>query len=983
MYPLVLTQQRTKRFLLSATLILAGLVGPSTGPGGRIGGIASVSLASEAIFRADFSSKEDLNRDRWPDLWQRRTDRQHPSFVKMEIITQSQVSDAEVQAIRRSLAQWYIGLQQSRLPGDVFAEAVPDSVDRFLESTVFNPCLEIRMDGGAAQVDGPSIPVVPEQAYRLTGNVSCELLDPFEVKISVVWLTASGEEISEVSSPSIETTSGWQTISLNSLESIPRDSKFAKIRLHVLPKSKKSLFGTIRFDSIQLNRIPRLDLQMIPKNRIVEEGESILLRCTLDAHDHESSNIGLTVVDHDGTVVWNSRAHTETLIERNSAIENGQSDQQAKTSYARTSSRILEWKVPLLQSGFYRFHVATSAESSIRFAKSTTAIAYAKNSSPKLNTIANRKIGWSLPTAGIEIPLDELPQILSFASVGRIKVSIWLVMFKSSTQRPLEWLTESIATRNIDCSGVISAEPAWRRLDRTLEDEASANDRLIKHDDSKTNNRIRSADPTDKNATDVEASEHLAEIFENPKSLDTIFQPLWTKASLLLNNYQVGWDDDLSLSQNGKWRDVLTKLSLQVRRFAPESQLIAPWDMLDDPAAMENAKPRLVNRLMLVSTSSLTGDELTRFNQNAGPNLVGSWVSMDPIDSYTYSMEDRLRDLVQRSIAIHASRLETGWISNPCSASIRILDAKGGPEDLLLPIRTLSQTLDNAEDFFSFPVDQPFVENAVFRSGSSEHMILWAYQPQWIDAQWGDHWLAFDIWGRPVPIRNDEKSSINSKQVQIGRWPVIVKNVDSEVIKWQVDVRVENPIIENRIGQSDPILVSIKNPSNKTMNGNLAILAANIFQGGLASKEFSIEPHSQKTISVPVTLRRDVSKSSEPVEIVIDLATQPVTKFSVRRTLSLGLKNFQLETQTRLDDRGRLVIEMEMTNTSGQPSTFDCTLHIPDRPRERIQIINLGERVTRSIVIPYSPAYRGQTLLIRCEEIGTGRILNQRVTMPE
>jgi hypothetical protein len=361
----------------------------------------------------------------------------------------------------------------------------------------------------------------------------------------------------------------------------------------------------------------------------------------------------------------------------------------------------------------------------------------------------------------------------------------------------------------------------------------------------------------------------------------------------------------------------------------------------------------------------------------------GSWVSMDPIDSRKYSMEDRVRDLLQRMIALHSSALETGWISNPCDEAIGILDARGRPEELLLPFRTIVQALDGAEDFYSFPMEQPFIANTLYRANQIDNLVLWAYQPQWIDAQWGDRWTATDIWGRPVDIRSDATSAINAKQLYVGRWPIFVKDVDRNMIKWQTDVQIKNPIIENRVGQSDPILLSVNNPADKSVDGKLKLVSSSLFQSGVAEKDFSVEATSTKTIEVPIILRRDVSQSNEPIEIIFELKGTPPVQFSVRKSLSLGLKNFQLETQSRFDDRGRLIIEMTMTNSSGQASTFDCTVHVPDRPRQRVQVINLQERATKSIVLSDGAEYRGKSILIRCEEIGTGRVLNQRVTIPK
>jgi len=985
--------------MLVASFILVSLVGPSTGRGGLLRRIATQCEAAERIFEASFSRREDLNRDRWPDQWQRKTGRQHPAFVKMEITTKAQGTEEEVQAIRRSLAQWFVAIQQNRLPGDVFTEAVPEQVDSFLESSVFNPCLQIQMNGGSAQVDGPLVPVISQQAYRLDAQIACELRDPFEAKISIVWLDSGGEEIGVVSSDAINQSCTWRQIQVDKIENIPEGSRFAKVRLHVDPTSTNAIVGTVQFDSIALSRIPRLDLQMIPDSRIVSVGETVLLRCKMDAIDNEASRFTLRVADHNGQIVWESDSplsNSQISIPPESKILVSRDQQPAtlqtvslQTDDSSKRSRTIEWKVPLNQPGFYRFLVDASEGSPVRFTKSTTAIAYTKSSQQKVRAISNRKLGWTMPTVGSDVTLNDLPALLGFSSVGRVKLSIWLAAPKTRAEQSIDWLTETLTARNVDCCGVIAPEPAWLLAEKAAAglsestNPSSTASKFARYEQAPKFPSLSSFGSKLGSIREGTPTEPLAEILDNTRAFDSLFLPLWTKASLFLINYQVGWDHDLSLADNSRRKEILDKLSSQVRKYAPESQIIVPWDALAVLPDREGKSAYSLNRLMFVSEPSLTGVELARLaddeNQKGKP---GNWVSLDPIDSKKYSAEDRIRDLLQRTIALHSSGLETGWISNPCDEAIGILDPRGRPEELLLPFRTISQALEGADDFFSFPMEQPFVQNSLFRENQSDHMFLWAYQPQWVDAQWGDRWSATDIWGRPVNTRRDAASSINAKQLYVDRWPVLVKDVDRDMIKWQMDVHIKNPIIENRIGQSDPILLSVHNPADKPLEGRLKIVSPALFQNGVAEKDFVIESTTTKTIEVPILLRRDVSQSSEPIEIVFELNGTPSVQFSVRKSLSLGLKNFQLETQSRFDDRGRLIIEMTMTNSSGQASTFDCTIHVPDRPRQRVQVINLLERATKSIILSDGAQYRGKSLLIRCEEIGTGRVLNQRVTIP-
>jgi hypothetical protein len=73
---------------------------------------------------------------------------------------------------------------------------------------------------------------------------------------------------------------------------------------------------------------------------------------------------------------------------------------------------------------------------------------------------------------------------------------------------------------------------------------------------------------------------------------------------------------------------------------------------------------------------------------------------------------------------------------------------------------------------------------------------------------------------------------------------------------------------------------------------------------------------------------------------------------------------------------------IEMGRLNG-PIEFDCLLMFSDRPRERFQILHSGPTVERRLMLPRASELAGKSIWLRCEEIGTGRVLNQRISIPE
>jgi len=105
-------------------------------------------------------------------------------------------------------------------------------------------------------------------------------------------------------------------------------------------------------------------------------------------------------------------------------------------------------------------------------------------------------------------------------------------------------------------------------------------------------------------------------------------------------------------------------------------------------------------------------------------------------------------------------------------------------------------------------------------------------------------------------------------------------------------------------------------------------------------------------------------------------------RFSVHRTLQLGLDGVQIERTSALKN-GALVVEVHLTNLSDRPFSFQCVLFAPERRRQSRQVIDLGrERTTLKFVLPEGEELIGKKLWLRAEEIGGFRVLNYSI-VPE
>jgi hypothetical protein len=57
-------------------------------------------------------------------------------------------------------------------------------------------------------------------------------------------------------------------------------------------------------------------------------------------------------------------------------------------------------------------------------------------------------------------------------------------------------------------------------------------------------------------------------------------------------------------------------------------------------------------------------------------------------------------------------------------------------------------------------------------------------------------------------------------------------------------------------------------------------------------------------------------------------------------------------------------------------------LLMADRPRQRTQFVNATDQSQRVLIIPNASELAGQSMWLRCQEVGTNRVLNQRINLP-
>ena len=126
-----------------------------------------------------------------------------------------------------------------------------------------------------------------------------------------------------------------------------------------------------------------------------------------------------------------------------------------------------------------------------------------------------------------------------------------------------------------------------------------------------------------------------------------------------------------------------------------------------------------------------------------------------------------------------------------------------------------------------------------------------------------------------------------------------------------------------------------------------------------------------------IALPLGASTGPQDVRLDFDLSADRRLQFSVYRQLQIGLGQVTLQTSTRLDDDGTLIVQQQTKNNTDQKVSFRFLLYAPNRRTKRSEVIELVQgQDQKTYHYPNGRALLGRTLWLRAEEMQGPRVFN-------
>ncbi len=898
--------------------------------------------------------RSDLNpSDQWPKGWKRRQDRDHPAFLVMKVVPRNPAAAIAATKSQGTLSLLWDKYESGNLMTPQNPERIAAPVSKLLD-TVVDRCFELQMDGASAEVIGPIVRLDPRYSYGLEALVQCAGLNGHRAWLELEMLDAKLQTVSSSTTEEVSGTSDWQRVQC--INSQDHSEPFQAARVHIIVERNQSreFRGFVRFDSIRLNRVPRLELKSNLKMSVANSGQECEITCTAIGINNREENptVRFQLLDELGHIVEQESVLLVPAIDsRSEPSPTAASDKgllvgtntfgTAGTLASRTSNGQSKWKIRLNTPGHFTARVYLGKHASRIQGKSLPLAV--------VDTTAfdgEGPFGWSLPAGLDHEQLRTIPQLVRTFGASSIKIPVWLdVNEDADSIDQIAWLIERLQSQAVKCVGVIDQPPASQR--KQFNDST---DRLP-----------------------------IVTIFQNKSIWEPLLAPILSRMTMKLSWFQLGNDDDHSFLANEQLTKTVSEVRASVQSYSQEVHLAIAWPWLN---ALPQGEVLPWEATQLSLRPELRTHELPSYVSDKSHVGTTKWLTFDLLSATQYSLLDRVRDMAERMAVMKKLGVTAAFVTKPIDPDVGLFNSNFEPQAISVPWRTLSQHIGSALYVGQIALPNRS-ENHVFQRGGEAMMLLWNETGTAEKLYLGPNVDAVDLWGRQVTVEQNRLASGAVEQsIQVGPWPIILRGVDLAVARFRMEFQLGTASLKSLAGRGQSVPVTLRNPFGKAIRGTMELVAPSLVEQGQTTTLIQISPDQPLEKEYPLELRSDVSAGKHAVRFDFQVEADRTERFSTYHEFTVGFEDIDFQWQLQKVSDSVVHVRIAATNKGNAVTTFQCKLFPPPYPYQHFQIANLMPgNSNREVLLQLPKVEDGAEYWIRCEEVGTRRMLNYRVKL--
>jgi hypothetical protein len=786
-------------------------------------------------------------------------------------------------------------------------------------------CLEADMQGGGVAVYSPPIPVHHLLSYVLDGLVLAEGLKHDDVYLTLSFLDEKEKVLKTFATDVVRETHGWKRLTIGPIAANDSGAAMARIGLHVQPGRRQDLQGQACFSKIELFQCPTVELSTNNRYQIFTDPSKIEVKCLVSGLFNETDRITFQLEDAFGTILAEVAMPIEMVHAPDELYILDESLEkplvQGKTS----------WKPPIQDPGFYRVRVhMPSLAPNVDRNRLTFVVLEPKS------VVVGGEFGWSFPNRGRPYRLLDLRHLINHAGISRVKYPVWLGNAASEKEwNDLSMFCEWLAFKQIHIVGLLSDPPEEVREQLTFEDVTAAT------------------------------------VFSMPReSWYPSVEPTMLRLAMLVHWWQLGNDEDRSMIEIPRLQEQVGEIKKQLDEVGFDVMIGFGWDWIDPLPPAEN-QPYPWHFLTFSNDLPLTYQQLGYYLDGSRKQGIRSWVTLQPISKTTYTMKDRLLDLLRRMMAAKIHQADAIFLPKPFDDDCGVMNEDGSPGELFLPWRTTANLL--AKTKFAGSIEMPGgSKNLIFQGEEGGILVVWNENPTEEVIFLGKQTEHIDVWGkRSIPLEDDFRQVI-----PVGSIPSFVTGVNMTVTRWRQGCRLARDSVPSMYGTRTPNAMTFHNNSFRGMAGTATFEAPKAWNLDPPKVPLLLGPDEKLEEEFTITLTPKSTSGPQPFRIDLQLEASKVDRFSIYRRINVGLGDVYIDTMTRLNRKGQLEVHQAFINESEKKVNFACTLYAPGRQLQKSQVIGLSfGRIDHVYRLDNGDQLLGKNLRIIAKELGGSRML--------
>ncbi|HWC90055.1 MAG TPA: hypothetical protein VG433_10380 [Pirellulales bacterium] len=825
------------------------------------------------VFACDFESGDKLDAEGIPAGWSRRLDAQCPHYLPI------------------------------RLAG---------------EAATGRTCLRIDLDGGAAELRSPRLPVEGHYAYFVEAQIRTDGLEHDAGFISLTLLDRGGRQLEHVRSQIVGHSMPWTRVRIGPLPA--GKAHWGVVGLHLAsqasdPFAEFDLRGTACFDALRVVRVPLVQLETPDALHLYSVGQDVSISCVVTGAAHRPE-FSLTLED-----IREPAAASPQVIE-------------VRPIKGQAESWSWLWQQCFERPGFYCLRVSRMAAGQ---AVDTRRIPLAVIDVLPASSAGD--FGWTLPALDDAALSTRRLRLLEEARVGWVKVPLWLASGDAPGHRRAVELFESMRRRQIAVIGVL-AEP-----------------------------------PRDKQAG-LQPPKPAAQLFAklDDRQAQSLTATL-ARYGLQVSAWQVGRDGDASFAQAPDPAAAWQALAERVRRVAGDveigtfwpasvsgkSQGRPPWPLVCMAREQGESDRELADRLAKVRSQGAD----VMLDMQASDDLAG--------DAAQASME-QAASLIHRMLAAKVSGVQFIGFEDPLNPARGMIDRDGACQPRLLAWRTAAWAI-GAGQYAGDLVLPGGSRCEVFLDESRAMLVVWSDVPTQERLHLGAGAEVVDALGWRTPIATGQ----GQQSLQTDRIPRFVSGADPEIARWRIASRLEHDRFPTVFGLKHRDALEVTNTFEHPVAGQVTIVPPPGWKVHPQQLELKLAAGQQASLPFEMFIPLAGTTGSHLLRFDVEVQSEPRRRFEVYHHILLGDEHLRLTVRSSINAAGELEVTQRCENTSSEAVTLRCNLFAPGERRLRWQVPNLASGSDEHVYrLSDGERFRDQTLWVRAEEVGGPRVLSYR-----